>query len=580
MEMESEEEKEMKDASQELCGVFILFFIIILAYLYETKPLFKKISVFLPLPSANLLLGIICGGILSLLGGLQRVFQFDPEFFFTFLLPPCILAAGITIQKDPFFYNFGTIIILAFVGTTISSFFIGGFMCLLGSAGLVSPLDFTDAMILGSLISAVDPIATIVVLEHLGVEPDLYILIFGEAVLNDAAAITINRVFVKIKSTHSGLASLAPAMGLILLNGICSSLIGITVGLLGAYIFKRTDLRRLPHLELGFFFLLALIPYLVCEIFELSGIMAILFAGIIGDYYTRCHLSETTKQGVNTLTRMLAVIIESWIFVYLGMAVFLESGQKYEGSFIFCTLILCFLGRAVSILPLTWLINLCRGKNKISCKYQAVMWFSGLRGPVAFALAHAAPNEKTMIQTTTLIIIFITTFLIGGITLPVLKALDLEAEKDKKFNRRANWFHRLDGICLRPLFGVPRRVGWKDQTWAMQAKEHEEDYKKNKTDSVESISLISENSDVETEEQPTEPLRGPALGYDMGEIELGSIQPMPETKTRVLESKDRSNPYEEISPKNTSFVELVDNKEEVLDSERRVSLISNKQNEI
>eukprot|EP00494_Astrolonche_serrata_P028428 UN28694 len=122
--------------------------------------------------------------------------------------------------------------------------------------------------------------------------------------------------------------------------------------------------------------------------------------------------------------------------------------------------LLCLLGRAVSIIPLCWLINCLNEESELDWKYQAVMWFSGLRGPVAFALAHGAPADTGLILTTTLVIIFITTFVIGGITLTVLQKLDLQVAEGTTNHRRATWFHYLDGRYLRPLFGVPRRVGW------------------------------------------------------------------------------------------------------------------------
>eukprot|EP00494_Astrolonche_serrata_P028429 UN28695 len=157
-------------------------------------------------------------------------------------------------------------------------------------------MTFTDSMILGSLISAVDPIATIAVLENLGVEPNLYILIFGEAVLNDAAAITINRVFVTLKDKHEGTSAIAPAAGLILVSGIASTLIGVLIGLAAAYMFKKCDIRDQPHLEMCLFFALSFVPYVICEILELSGIMAILFAGITADYYTKKSSKQRYKK--------------------------------------------------------------------------------------------------------------------------------------------------------------------------------------------------------------------------------------------------------------------------------------------
>ena len=85
----------------------------------------------------------------------------------------------------------------AFVGTTISSFFIGGLIFGLSESSL--DLDFTKSMMLESLISAVDPVAVILVLRTLNIDEQLKIILFGESVLNNAAVV-INRVFVSIES--------------------------------------------------------------------------------------------------------------------------------------------------------------------------------------------------------------------------------------------------------------------------------------------------------------------------------------------------------------------------------------------
>ena len=79
----------------------------------------------------------------------------------------------------------------AFVSTTISSFFIGGLIFGLSESSL--DLDFTKSMMLESLISAVDPVAVILVLRTLNIDEQLKIILFGESVV-------INRVFVSIES--------------------------------------------------------------------------------------------------------------------------------------------------------------------------------------------------------------------------------------------------------------------------------------------------------------------------------------------------------------------------------------------
>lgn len=52
-------------------------------------------------------------------------------------------------------------------------------------------LTMTESFAFGSLISAVDPVATLAIFQALDVDPILYMLVFGESVLNDAVSIVL-----------------------------------------------------------------------------------------------------------------------------------------------------------------------------------------------------------------------------------------------------------------------------------------------------------------------------------------------------------------------------------------------------
>jgi hypothetical protein len=104
--------------------------------------------------------------------------SFSADDFFLLLLPPIIFEAGYSMKKARFIRNFETILLFAFVGSLISTFVIGGVLYL------------CDSLKFGAMISATDPVATLSVLSSMRPmkDPDLYSLIFGESVLNDAIA--------------------------------------------------------------------------------------------------------------------------------------------------------------------------------------------------------------------------------------------------------------------------------------------------------------------------------------------------------------------------------------------------------
>eukprot|EP00494_Astrolonche_serrata_P027779 UN28043 len=195
---------------------------------------------------------------------------------FLFLLPFSLnlyylllyFAAGYLIRKDVFFYNIGSILTYAFIGTGISAFLTGTIVFLFSEyCDVTYNLGFMDSMVLGSLISAVDPVATIAVLEKMHVDERLFILIFGEAVLNDAVAVVFFEVFKDVADgSRDASEALPPAIIMILLISIGSIIIGLACGFSSAYIFKKVGFHKFREIELIFFLISALVPYYLADI--------------------------------------------------------------------------------------------------------------------------------------------------------------------------------------------------------------------------------------------------------------------------------------------------------------------------
>ena len=87
-------------------------------------------------------------------------------------------------------------------------------------------------------------------------------------------------------------------------------------------LFKYVDLRKTPSLETAFMFIFMYSPSVFAEAIKLSGIMAILFAGLIMSHYTHLNLSSVTRITIQQIFRTLAFISETCVFAYLGLAIF------------------------------------------------------------------------------------------------------------------------------------------------------------------------------------------------------------------------------------------------------------------
>lgn len=128
---------------------------------------------------------------------------------------------------------------------------------------------------------------------------------------------------------------------------------------------------------------------------------------------------------------------ETCVFAYLGMAIF-SFNLMIKPSFVIWSLVLCFLGRAANIYPLSYLCNHFR-EHKISKKMMFIMWFSGLRGAIGYALAlHLEFEEehKRVVVTSTLIIVLFTIMILGGFTMPVIKFMNASRPHSVKRGRR------------------------------------------------------------------------------------------------------------------------------------------------
>ncbi|CAB9529691.1 Sodium/hydrogen exchanger [Seminavis robusta] len=387
---------------------------------------------YLPESAGALMLGMVIGGVARLSTDNLKLFEFSPEVFFFFLLPPIIFEAGYSLKRKDFFQNIGAITLYAMVGTMISTFIVGFAIFYFAKAGLfgkhsIDTENPMEALLFGALISAVDPVATLSIMgsAELNCDPLLYSLVFGESVLNDAIAISLFRVFLKYYDPDGPDFSESEIPSA-LLNfcsvSVLSIAVGVTLGLTASYMYKHTSLSDYPNLETSLLFCFCYLCYATAEAVELSGIMALFFNGIVLSHYNSYNLSSTAHVASEQIFSTLATITETLVFVYMGMVVFTGKFANFNFRFSITALLLCLVGRLFNIFPLSYLANFCReGNERIPLKMQCVLWFAGLRGAIAFALAANMPgNHRDLYATATLFICIFTTVVCGGVTEKIL----------------------------------------------------------------------------------------------------------------------------------------------------------------
>ena len=296
------------------------------------------------------------------------------------------------------------------------------------------------------------------VFQAIGVRDDLFSMVFGESVLNDAVAIVLSRTLITfadpdgdgpLEGAAVDSASILGAVQSFFVIFVGSTIIGIIYGLLSAWIFKKLDLRRHDEahfMESALSFAFPWGAYFTAEASALSGIVAIMMCGIVMATYTRLNLSKTAVMLTSKAYKCIALIAETFVFVYIGMAIVtFPIMENTVWAFVVVALGACFIGRLH--IPIgSGLTNCCRGPEshppRINGAYQFIMWWSGLRGGVAFALAtmvygkgyfgNTAGSDGLAILQATMIIAVFTIFVFGGSITSVARSAGVLKTKAEK----------------------------------------------------------------------------------------------------------------------------------------------------
>lgn len=205
-----------------------------------------------------------------------QISALTPNEFFLYMLPPIIFDAGYFMPNRLFFDNIGTILLMAVVGTVFNTLGIGLSLYFCGYIGLFgTPIPILHIFLFSSLISAVDPVAVLSVFEEIHVNEILYIVVFGESLLNDAVTVVLYHMFdeyEKIGTENIVAVDYASGVASFVVVALGGTVIGVIWGFLTGLVTRFTDNVRV--IEPIFIFIMAYLAYLNAEVFHMSGIMA------------------------------------------------------------------------------------------------------------------------------------------------------------------------------------------------------------------------------------------------------------------------------------------------------------------
>ncbi|XP_017120817.1 sodium/hydrogen exchanger 3 isoform X15 [Drosophila elegans] len=396
-----------------------------------------KLHLIFPESCLLIVVGVVIGVVLYFCTDVA-VSPLTPNTFFFYMLPPIILDAGYFMPNRLFFDNLGTILLMAVVGTIFNIATIGGSLYACGRMGIYGEGEtpnLMDVFLFASLISAVDPVAVLAVFEEIHVNEILYIVVFGESLLNDAVTVVMYHMmesYNEIGLDKIIAQDIASGVGSFFVVALGGTAIGIIWGFLTGLVTRFTDHVRV--IEPIFIFVMAYLAYLNAEIFHMSGILAITFCGITMKNYVESNISQKSHTTVKYALKMLSSSAETIIFMFLGVAT-VNNMHVWNTWFVVLTIAFCSVFRVLGVILLSALANRFR-LHKLSRVDQFVMSYGGLRGAVAFALVllvdENVVKQKNMFVTTTIAVIYFTVFLQGITIKPLVKILNVKRANKRK----------------------------------------------------------------------------------------------------------------------------------------------------
>ncbi len=357
--------------------------------------------------------GLVFAGIILSLSPFFSDIPFTKDLIFNLFLPPLVFEAAIQIRWKELRKQFSVILMLVTVGVCLSAAVVA-----LGMRYLVG-WEWLSALLFGALIAATDPVSVIATFKEAGVHGRLRLLVEAESLFNDGtAAVAFAVILASALGSGLSISGIAVTLMVTIVGGVlCGALVaGATLLLAG-----RTEDYLV---EFTFTTVAAYGSFFLAEHFHASGVLASLTAGLlVGNLGPLRAISPRGKVAITAYWEYLGFLANSLIFIGIGIG---ESRQHFSSVLVPAIIAILFvlLGRAVTVYPCCAVFG--RSNLRVQGKHQFVLFWGGLRGALALALAEGlppwVPNREAIISVTFAVVAF-SIFAQGLSMTPLLRRL-------------------------------------------------------------------------------------------------------------------------------------------------------------
>jgi CPA1 family monovalent cation:H+ antiporter len=291
------------------------------------------------LPAAALL--TVTGIVYSVLPGPN--IELDPHLVLTLVIPPLLYSAALDSSLVDIRRNLRTVISLSVVLVLLTALLVGvGFELFVAGATLAA------GVAIGAAVAPPDPVAALAVGKRVGLPRNIVTLVQGEGLLNDATALTLLSVAVAA-AVGEGF-SFTAAVG----EFVIKAAGGVIAGMLVAYAVRTArPLMQDPLIANAISLATPFIAYLVAERVHVSGVLAVVVAGLIVGHDAPRLASGASRLQVSAVWRLVDFLLEGLVFLLIGqqLPAVVRGLSQYETSTIIIAVSIC-VGVVLLLRPL------------------------------------------------------------------------------------------------------------------------------------------------------------------------------------------------------------------------------------
>ena len=319
--------------------------------------------------------------------------ELTPALMLNVFLPALLFEAAIHFPASELRQYSPTIATLAFPGVILAALVTAAALWFgFKTFGFSPAMGFEHFLLFGTIIAATDPISVISLLRQLGADRRISLLIEGESLFNDGTAIVLYHTV--LGAMTAGVFDWSKSLVEMISYSVGGLLIGSMLGLFAGF---AIALAEDYLIAIAITTVTAYGSYLIAEHLELSGVLAVVMAGLfVGNFDRKRGFNPNTHIAVTSFWEYVSFFISSIVFLMMGLEVSVPLLIN-NIPVIIMAYVAVLVARAASVylsIPV-----LRKMKQPLSVKNATVIWWAGLRGSLAMVLVLSLPDSTPFKQT-------------------------------------------------------------------------------------------------------------------------------------------------------------------------------------